>query len=518
MAAHKILIVGGGTAGWLTACYLAARLGCRGQSGVAIQVVESPDIAVVGVGEGTFPTIRKTLSTIGINEADLVRRCGATFKQGAMFSHWGRPPGLGQEHRYLHGFQTTDRADGLDLLPYWLLGLAGGKSWDEAATPQRRAAEADRAPKLYSHPDFVGPLNYAYHFDAVAFGRLLRERAVELGVVHSIDTVVKVDVGDSGAITAVHTQMLGPLSADLYVDCTGFRAQLIGEALGSPFRSCRNTLFCDRALAAQVPYAERDAAIRPYTLATAQEAGWVWDIGLDTRRGVGYVYSANHIGDDEAETALRRYLGADGEKCDVRKLTFEAGYRETSWQKNCVAIGLSSGFFEPLEATGIVLIEAAASLVASLFPWSRDYEVSARQYNRLMTRRYERTRDFIKLHYCLSSRRDSAFWRDNVDEARMPDSLVELLERWKFRPPSELDIDQTIDFFPEASWQFVLYGMDWVTDLRPKAGVFRYADDARAAFAEVSRQGAFAVANLPSNRQLVEAAKSKSFGPRSAAA
>jgi hypothetical protein len=201
----------------------------------------------------------------------------------------------------------------------------------------------------------------------------------------------------------------------------------------------------------------------------------------------------------------------------VRHFTFDAGYREVNWVKNCVAVGLSSGFFEPLEATGIAFAEVSAGMIANLFPWGGDYETSARQFNANMLRRYERALDFIKLHYCISERRDSAFWRDNVDDASVPDSLLEMLDRWRFRPPNELDIDGQIDIFTDASWQYVLYGMGWKTDLSAKAGALRYHEDARRAFAEVRRQADFAIANLPSNRDLVTFAQTHRFGARVAA-
>jgi len=509
----RVIIVGGGTAGWLTAGYLAKRLGADLPGGVAITLVESKEIGILGVGEGTFPTIRKTLATIGVEEAEMIRRCGATFKQGAKFAHWRHAPGTGRHDHYLHSFQSTEDRGGLDLLPYWLLGLAGDENWDEVNTPQKKASDAHRAPKLPTHPDYVAPLNYAFHFDAVTLAQLLRDQGIANGVTHLIDTVEEVLTGDDG-IAGVRTAANGVLTGDLYIDCTGFRAELIGKALGSPYRSCRDVLFCDTALAIQVPYATEDAPIASYTISTAQEAGWIWDIGLDQRRGIGHVYSSSHTDDARAEAVLRDYVGPAAERLETRKIRFEGGYRETNWVKNCVAIGLSSGFFEPLEATGIVFAEVAAALVANLFPWAGDFETSARQFNHIMRRRYERTLDFIKLHYAISQRRDSDFWRDNVDPSTSRDSLHELLDRWRFRPPTEMDIDTNIDIFTEPSWQYVLYGMGWKTDLSAKSGVYRYHDDARAAFADVQRQADYAIRTLPSNRQLVQYAQTAGFGPQ----
>src|SRR5438270_910460 len=514
----RVLIVGGGTAGWLTAGYLARRLGADLPGGASIQLVESPEIGILGVGEGTFPTIRRTLSTIGIDEAELVRRCGATFKQGAKFVDWVQPPGSPGRDHYLHAFQVAENPDGLELLPYWLLGVAGDEGWDEVSTPQKPAADAFRAPKLPTHPDFVGPLNYAFHFDAVTLAVMLRDQGVANGVDHLTDTVSEVLLTEDGAIAGVRTKDHGVLDADLYIDCTGFRAELIGKALGVPYRSCRDVLFCDSAIAIQVPYMELNDPIASYTISTAQEAGWIWDIGLERRRGVGHVYSSAHLDDDRAEDVVRAYVGPAAEGLETRRFRFEGGYREINWYKNCVAIGLSSGFFEPLEATGIIFSELAAGLVANLFPWGGDYETAARQFNAVMLQRYARTLHFIQLHYCLTRRTDTQFWRDNVEPSSIPDSLQVRLDRWRHRYPTDLDVDTNLDIFTESSWQYVLYGMGWKTDLSAKAGIYRYFDDADRAFARVREQAQFAIRTLPSNRELVNYAHSHAFGAQGVAA
>lgn len=511
----RLLIVGGGTAGWITAGYLARTLGAQSPDGVQITLVESADIGILGVGEGTFPSIRMTLRRIGVDETSLVRECSATFKQGAKFVHWRHAPGesRGAPDHYLHAFQVSHEPSGLDLLPYWLLGVAGDNvNWDEVNTPQKRVADAARAPKLITNSEYLGPLGYAYHFDAVKLAQFLRTQAIAAGVRHIVDTVDTVNLAQDGAIASVATREHGTLEADLFIDCTGFRAQLIGATLGVPYKSCRSVLFCDTALVMQVPYERPDAPVASYTIATAHESGWMWDIGLDTRRGVGYVYSSAHTDDARAEQILRTYVGRAAERLPARKIPFNAGYRETNWVRNCVAIGLSSGFFEPLEATGIMFTEIAAVSLSNLFPWGGDLEAAATQFNEKMRRRYERALDFIKLHYCLSERRDSAFWRDNVHPGSIPESLQELLRRWRHRPPGSIDIDPNIDIFPDTSWQYVLYGMGYRTDLTPRAGVLKYYDEAREAFAEIRRQADFACRTLPTHRELLDAARIRRFG------
>jgi tryptophan 7-halogenase len=511
----QLLIVGGGTAGWITAAYLARTLGAQSPDGVRITLVESAEIGILGVGEGTFPSVRTTLKRIGVDETSLIRECSASFKQGAKFAHWRHAPGesRGAPDHYLHAFQVSQEPSGLDLLSYWLLGAAGNNvNWDEVNTPQKRVADACRAPKLISHSDYLGPLGYAYHFDAVKLAQFVRKQAIASGVRHIVDTVDAVNLTDDGSIGSLVTREHGVLSADLFVDCTGFRAQLIGAGLGVPYKSCRSVLFCDTALAMQVPYERPDSPIASYTISTAHEAGWTWDIGLESRRGIGYVYSSAHTDETTAEQTLRAYVGPAAAGLEARKIGFNAGYREINWKKNCVAIGLSSGFFEPLEATGIMFTEIAAVTLANLFPWGGDLEIAAKQFNERMRRRYERALDFIKLHYCLTERRDSPFWRDNVEPGSIPDSLHELLRRWRHRPPGSIDIDPNVDIFPDTSWQYVLYGMGYKTDLKPRAGVFKYYDEAREAFAEISRQADFACRTLPTNRELLDAARVRRFG------
>lgn len=509
---RSVLIVGGGTAGWITAGYLARTLGASSPAGIRITLVESPDIGVIGVGEGTFPTIRRTLQRMGVSESQLVRECGATFKQGIRFVDWRYDPAERHSH-YMHSFQSTQEPSGLDLLPYWLLGAAGKDTeWADVNTPQKAVADRSLAPKLITHSEFKGPLTYAYHVDALKLANLLRKVAVDSGVQHILDTVDAVNLSDTGAIRSVTSRKNGELQADLYIDCTGFRAQLIGQALGVANKPCDSVLFCDAAMTLQVPYDQPADPIASYTISTAHEAGWTWDIGLDSRRGIGYVYSSAHTNDERAEQVLREYVGAAAAGVSARKISFKSGYRETSWHQNCVAIGLASGFFEPLEATGIILAEVAAATLAKLFPWGGDLATSARQFNRLMTRRYERSLAFIKAHYCLSERRDSSFWRDNVETSSMPDELEDLLARWRHRPPGEIDFDLNVDLFTEHSWQYVLYGMGYKTDLAPRARVYKFHAEATRAFDEIGRQAAFACRTLPAHRELLRSASLRDFG------
>ena len=510
---RKILIVGGGTAGWISAAYLAQMLSADLPGGASITLVESEEIGILGVGEGTFPIIRRTLSRIGLDETDLIREADATFKQGIRFQGWKSNPGTGNDDWFLHPFQVNAQHTDMDLLPYWLLGVAGNVPWAEASTVQGRVVAAMRAPKLITHPNFDGPLNYAYHFDAVKFAAVVRRRAMQLGVKRLVDTIDEVRLDEHGAIASLQSRENGELRADLYIDCSGSRARLIGEALGSEFTSYRDQLFCNRALAIQVPYDRPDTPIPSCTYSSAQNSGWIWDIGLQSRRGIGHVYSSDHCSDDAALAALYRYLGPDADELPYRKLSFEAGFRKTQWHKNCVAIGMSAGFIEPLEATGISFAEVAALILSGLFPWSGDYELAAKQFNAQMTTRYEHVIDFIKMHYCLSQRTDSAFWRDNRASASISASLQDRLAQWRHRPPSFLDVDASHDIFDETSWQYILYGMGFKTDIGPRAGALRFYEDAQREFDSIRRQSEKAISVMPAHRALVDQVVASGFHP-----
>ena len=504
-AIRKVLIVGGGTAGWLTATFLARMLGTA-QHGVRIALVESSEIGIIGVGEGTFPSIKGTLSAIGIEEARFLRGSLGAFKQGIRFDHWVRPPGAAGANHYFHPFSLPSQRPGApELLPYWLLGAAGpGVAFAEAATMQKRVADAAHGPKRPGDADFLGPLNYAYHFDAARFAGLLCEHGKSLGVEHLLATVEQVQLDEGGAIAAVLTREHGALRADLYIDCTGFRGALISGALKTPFRNMNEVLFADRAVAIQVPYERPDAPIPSYTIASAREAGWIWDIGLQARRGVGYVYSSRHTDDSRAEQVLRSHIGPACAQLEVRQLRLNVGYRETQWVKNCVAVGLSGGFVEPLESSGIGLIETAAYLIAYLFPHDGEMAPVAKQYNALMTARYQRIFDFVKMHYCLTQRTDTQFWIDNADPRTIPETLQEKLAMWRCRPPHRLDFVTDLEMYLPASWQFVLYGMEFKTDLSASRACYPRGEEARREFQMIRQVSQRALADLPTHRTLVE--------------
>lgn len=500
---RNILIVGGGTAGWLCAAYLAKALALADNPHLTITLLDSPDIGIVGVGEGTFPTIRETLRFLEIDERKFVRQSSATFKQGILFSDWLQEPRGDKRHRFFHPFEAPFYSEETSLVPYWLLQEGQTRpAFAEAVTIQNRVAGAQRGPKRPGEPDFDGPLNYAYHVDAACLAQLLADRGLELGVKHLSGELAHAELAADQRIDRVILKDGREVSADFYIDCSGFRAELIGRALGSPYRSVRGTLFADRAAACKVPYDNPGAPIESYTLANAHEGGWTWDIGLANGRGIGCVYSSDHLADERALAILRDYLGARFDEGSVRLLSFETGYRDRQWIGNCVAVGLSAGFLEPLEATGLVLIEAAVGMIAELFPHHGPIDAPARRFNQLMSARFENIVKFLKLHYCLS-KRGEAFWRENADAATIPDDLQELLRQWRYRPPSRFDFILDVETFAFFNYQYILYGMEFQTDLSAGQADFPNVAAAQRLFARIRALSEQAARDLPSHRELV---------------
>jgi tryptophan halogenase len=429
----NIVIVGGGTAGWLTAGLIAAKHKARQATGFTVTLVESPNTPIIGVGEGTWPTLRTSLAKIGVSETDFFRECDAAFKQGAKFARWTTGAA---DDAYYHPLMLPQGFSQVNLAPHWLAS-ASGQSFCDAVTPQGRLCDEGLGPKTITAAPYQGAANYAYHLDAGKFAPFLQRHCCDkLGVRHVLADVRSVAMTDDGDIRGVVTEQHGEIQGDLFVDCTGFRALLLGDALGVPFRDCGDVLFCDTALAIQVPYETETSPIASHTISTAQSAGWIWDIGLPTRRGTGHVYSSRHISDEDAERELRAYIGPAGRDLPARKIPIRSGHRETFWKRNCVAVGLAAGFLEPLEASAIVLIELSAKLIAEQMPACREVmDIVAARFNATTHYRWGRIIDFLKLHYVLSQRSDTAFWRENRARDTIPDRLDDLRMLWRDQPP-----------------------------------------------------------------------------------
>ena len=508
---RNIVIVGGGTAGWLTAGVIAARHRTRIGQDFSVTLVESPNTPIIGVGEGTWPTLRTTLSRMGISETDLFRQCDAAFKQGAWFARW--TDGLASDG-YYHPLMLPQNFGQVNLAPHWL-AQDGDESFCDAVCAQGRICDDGLAPKTMATAEYDALANYAYHLDAGKFAPFLQRHCCEkLGVRHVLADVEQVVLHDDGDIAAVRTTQAGLVEGDLFVDCTGFKALLIEGAMGVPFRDCNDVLFCDTALAMQVPYAAPDSPIASHTISTAQSAGWIWDIGIQTRRGVGHVFSSSHISDEQAERELRAYVGPASDGLTARKIKIRSGHRETFWKRNCVAVGLAAGFLEPLEASAIVLIELSAKIIAEQMPACREVmDIIASRFNTTTHYRWGRIIDFLKLHYVLTQRTDSDFWRDNVRPETMPDRLRELLHLWRYQSPWFHDeFDRAEEVFPAASYQYVLYGMGFRPQV-PPAALGRDAHLASRAMRENAAATARLRAGLPRHRDLIDRIVSHGLQP-----
>ena len=442
----KVVVVGGGTAGWMTAAALARLL----PHACAVHLIESEAIGIVGVGEATLPQIRGFNARLGIDEAEFMARTRATFKLGIEFRDWGKPG-----DSYFHPFGTFGRGHGaVDFHHYWARLRSEGvavppiEAFSYACTMARQNRFTPPAADLR---DLRSTMGYAYQFDALLFAPYLRGLAEELGVRRTEGIVIEIDLdGESGDIRAVTLENGERIEGDLFVDCSGFRSLLIGEAMGESFQDWSRWLPCDRAVAMPC---RTETALTPFTSAIAMPAGWRWRIPLQHRTGNGYVYASAFTGDDAAAQALE--AAVEGEAiAQPRVLRFRAGRRERSWVGNCVAIGLASGFLEPLESTSLYLVQAAITALIELFPERRVSPIDRDEFNRLIDLEYDRIRDFLILHYHATTRRDSAFW-DYVRTMPIPDSLAEKIEL--FRRRGRL-VKHREGVFLDASWVAVYTG------------------------------------------------------------
>lgn len=448
----EIVIVGGGSAGWMTAAALSSLLPSRA---VSITLVESEQIGTIGVGEATIPDVINFNAMLGISEKDFLRATNGTFKLGIEFKNWGR-----QGESYFHPFGTHGvDMNGIDFHQYWLrYAQQNPDSVIEDFSLCSVSAQQDKFILPQSDPRSVlSQIRYAYHFDATAYARYLRTYAEERGAQRIEGKVVDVrqDAG-SGFVTGVELENGQVIAGDLFFDCTGFRALLMEKTLGVDFNDWAHWLPCNTA---QTVACERTGALKPYTISTAKEAGWQWRIPTQHRTGNGHIYSSDFISDEAAIESLLSDLDGPA-RGDPRKIKFRTGHRKKFWEKNCIAVGLSGGFLEPLESTSLYLIQEGISKFISLFP-SADMPASVRdEYNRQLTLKFEQVRDFIILHYKATERDDSDFW-NYCRTMSIPESLAHKIELFQeagraFRYEDEL--------FSTTSWIAVFLGQN----VRPK--------------------------------------------------
>jgi tryptophan halogenase len=448
----NVTIVGGGTAGWMTAAALVKLLPTR----CNVHLVESEAIGIVGVGEATLPHIRAFNERLGIDEAEFMATTRATFKLGIEFEHWGR---VGDS--YIHPFGTFGRGSGEpDFHHYWLrLRQAGHAVPDlENYSLACMMARLNRFTLPDPDPDaLTSTFGYAYQFDATLFAPYLRRLAEGLGARRTEGRIVEVvRDGESGDVTAVRLESGETIGGDLFIDCSGFVSLLLGKALGEPFQDWSKWLPNDRATAMPC---RTETALTPYTGVIAMEAGWRWRIPLQHRTGNGYVYASAFLSDEKAAEAL--VAAVEGEPIAApRVLRFKAGRRERSWVGNVVGVGLASGFLEPLESTSIYLIQAAITALLELFPDGPVAPVLRDEFNRLVDLEYDRIRDFLILHYHATERTDSEFW-NYVRTMEIPDTLEEKMELFRRRGRV---VKYREGVFLDASWIAVYLGQGVIPD------------------------------------------------------
>ena len=440
----SVSVVGGGTAGWLAALMLNHRLN-RGRQGppIRVRLIESPTVPTIGVGEGSLIGLAKELERLGIPEGEFMRRCNATFKLGVRFVDWNADP-AGKPYTYIHpvSYGPDFIANRHPLYHFLAFGALPGRDPHTAVDSLDAIVEAiqlNRAPRIRPDAWYKGALfNYGYHFDAASLAEFLREVAVGRGVEHIVDDVDDAIVGEGETISHLKLRSRGLLPVDLVVDCTGFAGVVISKVLKEPFESYSSNLLCDRAVPIQVPYQEGEQ-IGNSTSATALTAGWVWRIPLFNRVGTGYVFSSAFTSDDEAVRELCRHLRVDPDKQQPRVIRMRVGRVRRAWVGNCVAVGLSGGFVEPLEATAIMTSMMAAFQISHNYPSLPVPEGIRAHYNRLMAKVYDGVRDFIVMHYYLATRNEP-FWRAARSPSVLPDVLRENLELWQHRLPEQDDL------------------------------------------------------------------------------
>lgn len=455
---RNIIILGGGTSGWMTACFLQRNLNRYNPNRVSITVIEGDD-GPIGVGEATIPSLRNMLSMLGIDERQFMIETDATFKMAIRFENWTHSPSERPGYFY-HLFDRPQPINGIEAGTSILASNKNLQSerYAELLSVQPALCDHLRSPKLPNSPDYMAPMPYAYHLDAIKFGRFLRKTAVTRGVRRVTDHVVEVIRNEQGYITLLRTVAGQEFAGDLYVDCTGFKGLLINQTYQTPFIPWDKHLYCDRAVAFQIP-TPADSPIRPYTLSTAVRNGWIWEIALRARKGIGYVYSSQFATSEQAEQELREHIGPAANELSARHINMRVGRNSSLWVKNCVAIGLSAGFLEPLESTGIFLTEIGLMHFMENYPLKGFNDVLSDNYNAQMARLYDEVLDFIVMHYCLTQREDTPFWNANKYHPNIPDGLKRDLLLWQNRLPSPWDKNRSGITFACDSYLYILAGM-----------------------------------------------------------
>jgi hypothetical protein len=498
----KIVILGGGTAGWLSAFLLRKSLG----DSVEIDVIESPNRPIIGVGEATVPTFKFTMRHLGFKESQWMPTCEASYKLAVRFNNW-----LSDGHKYYHPFHFNKEFNGIgnsfyklsdlpqnfDLLQIYASIKASDRKTDFANFSSSLPALCDKNLSPRKLNTSTRTTNYAYHFDTALLNNFFREQAPARNIKYSSGTFKNAELDEKGFIKSLCLEDEKKISGDLFIDCTGFNSLLLGQVLKEKFIYQHDYLKCDSALAIQLPYVDRSNELEPYTSATALKAGWVWKIPLQHRIGTGYVYSSQHTSDDEAWKELAQHYKGRTEDLNPRKISMRVGRYERTWVKNCIAIGLAGSFIEPLESTSIGISEYQIHSLIQLFPDKNFDEHLQNRFNQKINFCYDQLRDYIILHYYLSKRRDSSFWKDVTENAQLPDSLKDFLSHlneWISYPKADADWA----FFQRFNFGCILSGMQSLPEV--SLPVLKYLDtnSIENFLADLNRKTSELCAELPS--------------------
>lgn len=500
---RSVVIVGGGTAGWMTATYMKAAFGER----LSVTLVESDRVPTIGVGEATFSTVRHFFDYLGLPEEEWMPHCAASYKLAIRFEDW-----RSRGHRFYHPFERLRVASGFTLADWWLREGPAGSEADRACFITPYLCEARRSPRLLDGSLFVSDLDgslgqstmteqrdqfpYAYHFDAALLAQFLCKYGTNRGVRHITDDVTSVGQDDRGWISHVVTRHHGELHGDLFVDCTGFRGLLINQTLAEPFESFHDVLPNNRAVAMRVPRSAEDNSIAPYTTARAMDAGWIWTIPLYGRDGTGYVYSDRFCTPEDAERTLRAVAAPGRDDLTANHIQMRIGRNRRSWVRNCVAIGLASAFVEPLESTGIFFIQHGVEQLVKHFPDTHWDEALTRNYNESIAHAVDGVKEFLVLHYRAAERDDTPYWKDGKTRP-IPAGLAEKLDLTSSMLFDDNSIYDHYHGFEPYSWNAILLGLGKRPKPRPALELI-HPGLARQQFAAVRRDAARLTSMLPS--------------------
>ena len=458
-----IVIVGGGSAGWMTAANMSLHL-----DDVDISLVESPNVPTIGVGESTVPPIVDFMSSLGLNEADWMPACNATYKSSICFRHFHGT----DDNRIWFPFSRTWAAADRPANRYWLYKYFTGQDITDRFSIYDYCTLVPEICRQGKTVRSIPGGAYAYHLDAVALGEYLKNYSKRHGVNHISETITDVVRNEDGSIRELTIENGAAIQGDLFIDCSGFRSLLLGKTLGEPFEEYYDSLFNDSAIAIRFPFQDKEHEMVSYTLCTALSAGWVWTIPLYNRLGTGYVYSSKYQSKDEAEQEFRDYLktclGEDRVRdAQANHLGIKVGKYYRTWVKNCVGIGLSAGFIEPLESTGLQIVQSQVHLLTETLKGRNDYNcVDMAVYNSSITRLLDNIRDFIVCHYALTTRDDTPYWRDVKYNTKLTNQLVEKLMFARLNMPA-WGTEQIFDtggalagFGFNEGWYYILTGMN----------------------------------------------------------